>query len=334
MTIRAIPYFLALLWIVGSSIGVTQAQQPSYQVLGDGMVAFQVRPNFYVLTGAGANIAVQVGADGAVVVDAGDAEHADRVVAAIKQLTDAPIRFVINTSGDPDHVGGNAKVGAAGKTILVADDPFGVGKAMGVSKGAMIIAAEAVLLRMVSLGTYPEGTLPMEPFAQPRWSIYFNGEGIEVLRQLNAHTDGDSVVFFRASDVVVTGDIIDTRRFPVIDVTHGGSIQGEIAALNRLVELAIPPVPMVSREGGTVLVPGHGRLLDQIDVVEYRDMVVIVRDRIQALMKQGKSLKQIKAARPTQGYTARYGSDTGAWTTDMFVEAVFQSLASDAPKRR
>ena len=340
MTMRTIHYFLKPLRVLGATVvigwssSVALAQQPNYQLLGDGLVAFQVRPNFYVLTGAGANIALQVGTDGAVVVDAGDAEHADRVVAAIKKLTDAPIRFLINTGDDPDHVGGNAKVAGSGKTIFAGEDPFGVGKAMGVSRGAVIAAAEPVLLRMSASGTYPSGSVPTDPFAQRRWYIYLNGEGIEAMRQENAHTDGDSIVFFRRSDVVMAGDIIDMRRFPVIDLDRGGSIRGEIAALNRLVDLAIPSVPIVSRDAGTVVVPGHGRLLDLTDVVEYRDMVTIVRDRIQALMKQGKSLKEIKAAKPTQGFTSRYGSDTGPWTTDMFVEAVFKSLAADAPRRR
>jgi glyoxylase-like metal-dependent hydrolase (beta-lactamase superfamily II) len=156
--------------------------------------------------------------------------------------------------------------------------------------------------------------------------MYLNGEGIEVLHYLAAHTDGDSVVFFRRSDVVAAGDILDLTRFPVIDLSRGGSIQGEIDALNRLVELAIPSVPLVSQEGGTYVVPGHGRLCDQLDVVEYRDMLTIVRDRVEDLVKRGRTLEQIKAAAPTAGYTARYGATSGSWTTSMFIEAVFKSL--------
>ena len=117
--------------------------------------------------------------------------------------------------------------------------------------------------------------------------MYINGEGIEVLHQPAAHTDGDSVVFFRRSDVVVAGDMLDTTRFPVIDVARGGSIQGEIDALNRIVDLAIPSIPFDWRDEGTLVIPGHGRLLDQLDVVEYRDMVSIIRDRIRAMLKQG-----------------------------------------------
>ena len=164
--------------------------------------------------------------------------------------------------------------------------------------------------------------------------MYLNGEGIEVLHQPAAHTDGDVVVFFRRSDVVVAGDILDTTRFPVIDVARGGSINGEIAALNRLVELAIPSVPIVSREAGTLVIPGHGRVCDQLDVVEYRDMVTIIRDRVRDLIKAGMTLDQIKAASPARGYTRRYGSDSGPWTTNNFVEAVYQSLVQGEARER
>ena len=159
--------------------------------------------------------------------------------------------------------------------------------------------------------------------------MYLNGEGIEVLYQPAAHTDGDAIVFFRRSDVVVAGDILDTTRFPVIDVARGGSVQGEIAALNRIVDTAIPSVPIVSREEGTLVIPGHGHVCDQLDVVEYRDMVTIIRDRIRDLIKAGMTLDQIKAASPARGYIRRYGSDTGPWTTNNFVEAVYRSLVQE-----
>jgi glyoxylase-like metal-dependent hydrolase (beta-lactamase superfamily II) len=152
------------------------------------------------------------------------------------------------------------------------------------------------------------------------------------LHQPAAHTDGDSIVFFRRSDVVVAGDVLDTTRFPLIDVARGGSIQGEIDALNRLVELAIPSVPLVSREAGTLVIPGHGRICDQLDVVEYRDMVTIIRDRIRDLIEEGKTLEQIQATSPARGYARRYGSDSGPWTTKMFVEAVYRSLTPESAR--
>jgi glyoxylase-like metal-dependent hydrolase (beta-lactamase superfamily II) len=312
------------------------AQQLDGRPLGDGLELFQVRPNFYVLAGAGANIAIQVGADGAVVVDAGDAAHADRAVAELKKLATQPIRYVIDTSGDPDHVAGNEPLAKAGRTIFQIGNAFN--DAMTNGGAAAILAAEGVLRRMSAptgeASAYPVAAWPTETFAQSRKYMYLNDEGIEVLHQPAAHTDGDSIVYFRRSDVVVAGDIVDMRHFPVIDVGRGGSIHGEIAALNRLVDLAIPSVPLVSREAGTVVVPGHGYLLDQTDVAEYRDMVTIVRDRINYWMEQGKSLADIKAANPAQGYRTRYGSDSGPWTTDMFVEAVFKSLSAGTPQRR
>jgi glyoxylase-like metal-dependent hydrolase (beta-lactamase superfamily II) len=134
-----------------------------------------------------------------------------------------------------------------------------------------------------------------------------NGEAIEVFREPAAHTDGDSIVFFRGSDVVIAGDIIDTRHFPVIDLARGGSIEGEIAALNRLVDLAVPSVPLVFREGGTMVITGHGRLYDQTDVAEYRDMITIIRDRLQDLVSQHRTLNEVKAAKPAQGYSKEYG---------------------------
>ena len=161
--------------------------------------------------------------------------------------------------------------------------------------------------------------------------MYLNGEGIEIFHQPAAHTDGDAIVLFRRSDVVVAGDVFDTTRFPVIDIAKGGSIRGEITALQKLVDTAIPSVPIVSREEGTLIIPGHGRVSDQLDVVEYRDMVTIIRDRIRDLVKEGLSLEQIKAAAPARGYTRRYGSDNGSWTTNDFVEAVYRSLSGKVP---
>ena len=154
-----------------------------------------------------------------------------------------------------------------------------------------------------------------------------NGDGIQVLHAPAAHSDGDSLVFFRRADVIVTGDTLDTTRFPVIDMAKGGSIQGEIDALNRLVDLTIPPFPLAFREDRTYLVPGHGFVCDFADLVEYRRMVTIMRDRIQDLVGTGMTLEQVKAAEPAQGFRRRYGADAGSWTTDMFIEAVYRTLS-------
>jgi glyoxylase-like metal-dependent hydrolase (beta-lactamase superfamily II) len=294
----------------------------------DGLDILQLRPNFYVIAGAGGNIGVQVGPDGLVVVDSGTAARADAVVRAVKSISNRPIRYVINTSADADHVGGNEIVARAGQTILNLNNATLSGLANG--GAAAVLAAEGVLRRMSAptgeKAPFPTAAWPTETFHGRRSYMYLNGEAIETLHQPAAHSDGDSVVFFRRSDVVMAGDVIDTTRFPVIDLKKSGSIQGEIDALNRLVELAVPSFPLVWQEGGTYVVPGHGRVYEQLDVVEYRDMVTIIRDRVRALNDEGRTLDQVKAARPAQGYTRQYGSDNGSWTTDMFIEAVYTSL--------
>jgi cyclase len=322
---------VAVAGLTDATVMRAQQRQPVVEEEAGGLEVLQLRPNFYMIAGAGGNIAVQTGPDGVVVVDAGSADKAGAVIAAIRKRADRPIRYVIDTSADPDHVGGNEPLSKAGETLFNLNSP--IATAMTNNGAATILSAEKVLVRMSApagrSAPFPSAAWPTETFHQRRRYMYINGEGIEVLHQPAAHTDGDSLVFFRRSDVVVAGDVLDTTRFPVIDIARGGSIQGEIDALNRIVELAIPSIPFDWRDEGTLVIPGHGRLSDQLDVVEYRDMVVIIRDRIRALIGQGKTLEQVQAASPTQGYTRRYGADSGTWTTSMFVEAVYTSLTRE-----
>ena len=317
----------------GGGLSAQQRQAQRTRLAG-GLEVLQVRPNFYMIAGAGANIGVQIGPDGVIVVDAGSTAKADNVVAAIKTLSDQPIRYIINTSAGPDHVGGNDTLAKAGQTLFnTENNPQRV--AMTSGGVATIISTEHVLLRMSApAGGNPVPTLalPTEPFFEKRKAMYFNGEGIEILSQPAAHSDGDSMVFFRRSDVVVAGEVVDTTRFPVIDLASGGSVKGEIDALNKLMELAIPSVPFDWRDDGTVVIPARGRICDQIDIADYRDMVTIVRDRIRQLIKDGKNLTQVQAASPTAGFTRRYGTDSGPWTTKMFVEAVYKSLTQETKK--
>ncbi len=300
------------------------AQQRSAVPAGE-VETIQVKPNFHVIFGAGANVSVLTGEEGIILVDTGSAGMAEKVLAAVKAISDQPIRYIINTSADPDHVGGNAVLARAG--VSLNPSAFNAG-----DENAAVLAQENVLLRMSA----PTGQA--SPFAVPLWptetftarfkAMYLNNEGIQVIHQPAAHSDGDSIVFFRRADVIVTGDILDLRQFPVIDAAKGGTIQGEIDALNRLLDLAIPAMPLVYKEPRTYLVPGHGRISDHAEVVEYRDMVTVIRDRIQSMIDKGMTLEQIKAANPTDGYRKRYGTDSGPWTTDMFVEAVYTGLTA------
>ncbi len=314
----------------GTSLSAQRADPVAYAAT-QGLDLLQLRPNFYLIAGAGANIGVQVGPDGAVVVDSGTAAHADAVVAVIKAISSQPIRWVINTSADADHVGGNEIVSRAGETIFNLTNPVLSGLTN--EGAAAILAAEGVLRRMSAptgeAAPFPTAAWPTETFEGRRSSMYLNGEGIETLHQPSAHSDGDSIVFFRRTDVVMAGDIIDATRFPVVDIERGGSIQGEIDALNRLVDLAIPSFPLVWQEGGTYVIPGHGRVYEQLDVVEYRDMVTIIRDRVRAVIEEGHTLDQVIAARPARGYAGQYGAETGPWTTNRFVEAIYASLIKE-----
>ena len=320
---RSMRVWLAFAWLLCWCVWPLSAQR------GGEIEVLQLRPNFYLLAGAGGNIAVQIGEDGVVVVDSGPAASAASVVAAIKRITPAPIRYVINTSADADHVGGNETVAKAGQTLMLT-------RAIGLPSNflgagpASILAYERVLTRMSArtgeTSPFPPAAWPNEAFENDRKAVYLNGEGIEILHMPAAHSDADSIVFFRRSDVIVAGDIFDTTRFPVIDVDRGGSIQGELAALNRMAEMAIPSVPIISREAGTLVIPGHGHVGDQFDVVHYRDMVTIIRDHVADLIKAGQTAEQVKAASPARGYIRRYGSDSGAWTTNNFIEAVYRGL--------
>ena len=286
-----------------------------------------VRSDFYMIAGAGGNVAVQLGPAGAILVDTGSAQMTDAVLASVKRLTDRPIRYVINTSADADHVGGNEKLSKAGQTILGHQGSSGVSEDVYTSGGAAsVLAHENVFTRMSTPESlFSFGVRPTKTYTGRSYPMALNGDGIQVIHMPAAHSDGDSVVFFRRADVIVSGDIVDTTRFPTIDVAKGGSIQGEIDALNRLLEMMIPPFPLRWREERTYVIPGHGFVADYGDVVEYRNVVTIVRDRIADMVTRGMSLEQVRSADPTKGFRARYGSDIGA--TDRFVEAVFNGLS-------
>ena len=309
---------VALALTVGGAWSVHAAGQ-----VDGGLEVVKVRKNFYMIAGAGGNIGVQIGSDGVVLVNTGAAAASDRVLAALKTLTDLPIRYIIDADAGADFVGGNEKLARAGYTIFT--NALGGGAGLPNGGGASILAHDSVL-RRISTGkdALPNGAWPNEAFFTPRKAIRMNDEGLEIFYQPAAHSNADSFVLFRSSDVVVTGDVMDTTRFPVIDLANGGSIQGEINALNRLIDLTISPTPFIYKDVGTYVIPGHGRVCEQAEVVDYRDMVVLVRDVVADLIKQGKTLDQIKAARPALPYETRYGTQAGV--TSAFVEAVYKSL--------
>ena len=311
--------------LMGSVVGLrAQSGRGQQEVLHTGSVeVILLQPNVFLLAGAGGNVVAQVGADGVVLVDTGAGAASADVLAALKTLSPQPVRYIIDSSADPDHVGGNEAVSKAGASLDR-------------SSGALTLAHERVLLRMSAptgeKALFSEEAWPRSTYIDKK-SFYLNGEAIRIVHPPAAHTDGDSIVFFRRSDVLVTGDVFDQTRFPVIDVARGGSIDGEIAALNLLVDIAVSPTPLPWQEGGTIVVPGHGRVCESAELVEYRDMVTIIRDVVQDMIAKGMTLAQIQAAEPTKGYTEGYGADSGPWTTKMFVESVYKSLTAKKQTR-
>jgi glyoxylase-like metal-dependent hydrolase (beta-lactamase superfamily II) len=285
----------------------------------------RVQGNVYVIAGAGGNIAVQIGDLGVVVVDTGLAQNTDKVLAAIRKLSDKPIQYVINTHFHPDHIGGNEAIRRAGVTITGANVAGDINDA---TQGAQVIAHLNVLNRVSAptgkQATMPESAWPTETYVSGQKELFFNEEPIAIIYQPKAHTDGDSLVYFRRSDVVATGDIFVTTSYPYIDLENGGGIQGEIDALNNILDITIPKH---DEEGGTYVIPGHGRVCDEYDVLEYRDMVTIIRDRVQAAIRKGMTLDQVRKAGFTKDYDSRYSAKSGFGTADNFITAVYKSLA-------
>jgi cyclase len=344
--------------VVAPLLGQANRPAPS----ADDIEILPVHGSVYMLAGAGGSITASVGKDGVLLVDSGLATMSEKVLAAIQRLgrqvqlkeppgdlhwgaetrgtlqnslnpvgPPKPIRYIVNTHAHADHTGGNERLAKAGKTFTggnVAGDIADAGQ------GASIIAYENVLNRMSAptgaQAATPEGAWPTDTFHQEsmKLSHFFNGDGVQIIHIPAAHTDGDSIVYFRGSDVIATGDLFITTTYPVIDVERGGTINGIVDGLNRILDLVIPEFRM---EGGTMIVPGHGRLCDGADVAYYRDMVTIIRDRVHAMIKKGMTLEQVRAAKPTADYDPRWGADSGMWTTEKFVEAVYKTLAPKTP---
>ncbi len=323
-----------------------------------------VQGNIYMLVADGINITVSAGEDGVLLVNTGSAQMSDKILAALNQLANAvvappttnkcsgpncpgiqfgwaspymntiisspapakPLRYIINTSAASDHIGGNEKIATTG--FFPRGGGFG-GAAPNVGRIASVIAHENVLNRMSAPAgkeaPTPERAWPTDTYFDEFYKLpaYFNGEAVIVYHEPEANTDGDSIVFFRHSEVISAGNIFSTVSYPLIDVEKDGSIQGVIKGLNHILDLAVAEY---RAQGGTWIIPGRGRLSDTADLASYRNMLTMIRDRVQDLISKGMTLEQVKAARPTMDFDGRYGSNTGSWTTDMFVEAVYRSL--------
>jgi len=351
--------------VPSSKSAVSIDKQISEQSPRDGQVhVLPVQGNIFMLIADGVNLTASIGGEGTLLVDTGAATMSDKVLAALTQLAASattpsmrnncagvncpgtwgwsspyinnvissplpvkPLRFIINTSAASEHVGGNEKIAAAGH--FQRGSEFS-GVVASVGDKASIIAHESVLNRLSApvgkTTAAPQAAWPTDTYFDEfhKLPTYFNGEAVIVYHAADANTDGDSLVYFRHSEVISAGDLFSTVSYPVIDIDKGGTIQGVIGGLNQILDLAVAEY---RGQGGTWIVPGRGRLSDTADVASYRNMLVMIRDRVQDAIAKGKTLEQIKAARPTLDFDGRYGSTTGSWTTAMFVEAVYKSLA-------
>jgi glyoxylase-like metal-dependent hydrolase (beta-lactamase superfamily II) len=303
------------------------AWKPAMPTGNDGQVhVLPVRGKVYMLVGAGGNITVQAGDDGVLIVDAGVASMSDKVLAAIRTISRGPLRYIVNTGEREEFTGGNEKLAAAGSTIRfrVSTDPR---VSDGLAKDRASVISYVTIFQRMSAPTGKvaprvEEAWPDNTYSTPQKKLYFNDERVLIVHEPSG-TDGNSIVHFRTDDVVSVGDLVDLTSYPFFDANAGGSIQAIVEGLNHLIDIT---VPNRKSEAGTLVIPGHGRLADQPDVAYYREMVVIIRDRIQDGIKRGLTLQQVKAERPTSDYDPRFGKNTGGWTTDMFVEAVYRSL--------
>jgi glyoxylase-like metal-dependent hydrolase (beta-lactamase superfamily II) len=261
------------------------------------IVPHDIKGKVHYLEGRGGNIGLLIGDDGVVMVDDQFAPLSEKIVAAIRSMTDKDIRFLINSHVHPDHMGGNANFAALGVPIVAHDN---------------------VRNRMVQgiRGDAPEpvAAWPIITYGD-NMKLHIDGEEVEVIKAPPAHTDGDSFIYFKTSNVMHMGDVFRTGAFPVIDTANGGTAAGTIAALRLALDRAEPD---------TAMLPGHGQVSTPADVQKFLDMVVDVEARVSALVDQDMTLEQVIAATPTAAY-----DDLGFGSPDRFITGVYESLKSE-----
>ena len=308
---KLLPSFALL---AGALLASALAAAPNVGVL-------HVQGSVYLIYGAGANITMQAGEQAVVLVDSGAAAKSEEVRRAIRSVSARPVALIIDTAFDRDHTGGNGNLAKGGFFMFASPNET--------RPEASKVSHLRVLERMSAEGSgVPEADWPGDTYDDADWKLYANDEPVIIEHPVAAHSDGDSMVFFRRSDVISMGDIFDADHYPVIDAKNGGSLAGILTAVNHV--LKDIAVPKANEEGGTYIIPGHGRVCDRNDLTNYRDMLSIIRDRIQDLVNKGATIEQVRKARPTFDYDGGWGAESGPWTTDMFVEAVYRELSRKA----
>ena len=276
-----------LLGLAGLAIGVASAQEPVDWDAIDLRIS-HVAGSIHMLEGRGGNIGLSIGDDGVIMIDDQFAPLTDRIVAAISEVTDEEIRFLINTHVHGDHVGGNENLG---------------------NGGVLIFANDRVRMRMADTST-AHAALPVVTFSDTA-TLHVNGEEVHAFSVPPAHTDGDSFIHFRGSDVLHLGDVFRTNNFPYMDLSNGGGLPGTLDALAIAIGMAGPD---------TAIIPGHGNVSTRDDVVEFRDMILIVMDRVSALIDDGKSYAEVAAAGTTAEFEAKWGDP------ERFLTGLYQEL--------
>jgi glyoxylase-like metal-dependent hydrolase (beta-lactamase superfamily II) len=294
---KQLPFLIAFTCLILAATSFAQEYEKveiKAEKAGDGV---------YMLVGAGGNIGVCIGEDGALLVDSQFAELNEKVTAAIKALKDVPIRYVFNTNWHYDHVSGNKPLAEGGAIIIAQTDTR-----------KRMMAEQYFPMFDNKVPPYPEPALPTMTFAKSIL-LDFNGGDIHAFHIENAHSDSDIVIHFKNANVIHTGDIVFSAGFPFIDLTHGGSVEGMIKAADQIIE-------MMDEE--TKIIPGHGPLTDREGLKKCRDLIITVRDRIKKQLEEGKTLKEILASNPTEGFEMK-GSGVPA---DMFIKIIYNDLSN------